>query len=378
MIFMAKQLSEAEGFVPAHFFRQPSKILAAMLYGRDLGITPTNALQHIIVIDGKATADAQLMGMLVRRAGHRLEDLTTDQSSTVTITRGDDASVHKFTFSMQDAQRAGLLRQASAWQKYPQAMLYARALSGAARKAAQDALMGCAYTPEELDGALEPTGEIGILEAAPQTRIALEAALKAAEALPPQVVPAATSEAQPAPQDSGSGSTLPQAAGGVGSLSGASVSRRLGAGRSIGPAPKRVNTVTMTPQTAENPAPAAERQPPAPDALTDEPAPPELDLLLQQLLRESAAKLTRVNRIYTNKLVNAPNGKNAEPLTPQEPNPTSDESLRLFLATASQNWPGGKTLTTLTPEEAQRALEVMEGSLLRKRAVMKQKGVSED
>src|SRR5712664_560327 len=90
MIFMAKQLAEVSGFVPAHFFKQPNKILAAMLYGRDLGITPTNALQHIIVIDGKATADAQLIGMLVRRAGHRLEDKTTAEQSTVTITRADD------------------------------------------------------------------------------------------------------------------------------------------------------------------------------------------------------------------------------------------------------------------------------------------------
>jgi hypothetical protein len=96
------------------------------------------------------------------------------------------------------------------------------------------------------------------------------------------------------------------------------------------------------------------------------------------LLRESAAELTRLNRIYTNKLVHAPSGKAAEPLTPKEPNPTSDESLRLFLASASKAWPGGKTLATLTPEEAQKALELMEGSLERKRAVMAQRGISEE
>src|SRR5437899_3098351 len=83
-----------------------------------LGITPTNALQHIIVIDGKATADAQLIGMLVRRAGHRLEDKTTTETSTVTITRADDGSVHTVTFTMQDAARAGLSGKAN-WKNYP-------------------------------------------------------------------------------------------------------------------------------------------------------------------------------------------------------------------------------------------------------------------
>lgn len=185
MISMANSLAKAQGFLPAHFFGQPYKILAAILYGRDLGISATNALQHIIVIEGKATADAQLIGMLVRRAGHQMVDETTDTASTVTITRSD-GTVHEATFTMQDAQRAGLVRVGGAWTKYPAAMLYARALTACARKGAQDALMGTVYVPEEMgletdaDGTVImppslPTGEIPFAEASPEAQKILEA-----------------------------------------------------------------------------------------------------------------------------------------------------------------------------------------------------------
>lgn len=191
MISMANSLAKAQGFLPAHFFGQPYKILAAILYGRDLGISATNALQHIIVIEGKATADAQLIGMLVRRAGHQMVDETTDTASTVTITRSD-GTVHEATFSIQDAQRAGLVRPGGAWTKYPAAMLYARALTACARKGAQDALMGTVYTPEEMGVEVDgegtvimppsaPTGEIPAAMALPESR----EALSMAEEIPP-------------------------------------------------------------------------------------------------------------------------------------------------------------------------------------------------
>lgn len=203
MISMANSLAKAQGFLPAHFFGQPYKILAAILYGRDLGISATNALQHIIVIEGKATADAQLIGMLVRRAGHQMVDATSDTSSTVTITR-NDGTVHEATFTIQDAQRAGLVRAGGAWQKYPAAMLYARALTACARKGAQDALMGTVYTPEELGAEVDsegvvisppgvPTGEIPIVDADPESIKVLEAA---------QDIPPATTKLPEAPRES--------------------------------------------------------------------------------------------------------------------------------------------------------------------------------
>src|SRR6266581_1142363 len=81
VIEFANYLAKVPGFLPSHFFGQPYKVMAAILYGRDLGLSTFMALQHLVPIEGKVGADAQLVGMLVRRAGHKLEDKTTNQSS---------------------------------------------------------------------------------------------------------------------------------------------------------------------------------------------------------------------------------------------------------------------------------------------------------
>ena len=419
MIYMAKQLSEVQGFVPAHFFKQPNKILAAMLYGRDLGITPTNAMQHIIVIEGKATADAQLMGMLVRRAGHRLEDKTTAESSTVTITRGDDGTSHVFTFTMQDARRAGLVRQGSAWEKYPQAMLFARALTGCARKGAQDALMGVAYTPEELGMEVVPdggfTGEIPIDQAAPETVNALQGAQVASEGGSQPASPAAGPTPMaavvtpPAPSVNQGRSVGPTPGGEVTDtapanpapppptaavmpLSGPALARRMGAGRSIGPAPKRTNVVTVE-QGATKPAtppevpiqpfvppdiPASQQAPPA---LTDEadlpePVDPGKQVYLDQLrgdLRVQTAALFRVNVLLDN-VKRGLEGKEPNEVPPATPSEASDNALA---GRIDQDYPGRK-LANLGESELAALTERFEANLARKRDVLQERGISEE
>src|SRR5665213_229062 len=109
IISFANYLAKVPGFLPKHFFGEPYKVMAAILYGRDLGLSNFMSLQHLVPIEGKVGADAQLVGMLVRRAGHKLEDQTNNQASTVTITRADDGSVHVATFTIEDARQAQLL-----------------------------------------------------------------------------------------------------------------------------------------------------------------------------------------------------------------------------------------------------------------------------
>jgi hypothetical protein len=415
MIYMAKQLSEVQGFVPAHFYKQPNKILAAMLYGRDLGITPTNALQHIIVIEGKATADAQLMGMLVRRAGHRLEDKTTEQASTVTITRGDDGTTHTFTFTMQDAARAGLVRVGSAWQKFPQAMLFARALTGCARKGAQDALMGVAYTPEELGvevGSDGFTGEIPIDQATPESVAAVSGVSEAVGSLPAAAiqptppapsaratmaagVPAAEVPQEPAAPAAEVSQAPPQTAPfNATPLAGPSVNRRMG--RSIGPQPKRTNTVEVPhpatgpveasrmPATAPEVAPDAVPQPepvpsqPAPSDLIEEPAPVDegkrvyLDQQ-RELLRVGAAELAHVNALLKNH-AHALKSEEAEPVPPTVPSAVSDEGLARLI---DRDYPG-RQLANLGEPELQNRLELVEGNLAKKREMLAERGITED
>src|SRR5207249_7369767 len=114
---MAERLAYAEGFLPKHFFQgdartRPHRVLAAIEYGRAVGIEPMVALQNITMIDGKAGASALLVGALLRRGGYDVEADVTDQKASVTVSKAGKVT-GKGEFSLEDARRAGLVREGS-------------------------------------------------------------------------------------------------------------------------------------------------------------------------------------------------------------------------------------------------------------------------
>lgn len=146
----AQALAVAD-LLPAAYRRKPANILLAMEYGHALGLDTITAIQQVHVIEGKPSASAQLIGGLVRRAGHKLRVTGDDRHAVAEIIRCDDPD---FTFraewTLQRAQAAGLTGK-GVWKQYPAAMLKARAITEVARDACPEALAGVAYTPEELN-----------------------------------------------------------------------------------------------------------------------------------------------------------------------------------------------------------------------------------
>lgn len=144
------QALAAADLLPAAYRRKPANVLLAMEYGHALGLDTVTAIQSVHVIEGKPTASAQLIGGLVRRAGHRLRVTGDDTRAIAEIVRRDDPD---FTFrsewTIARAQAAGLTGKGP-WKSYPAAMLKARAITEVARDACPEALAGVAYTAEEL------------------------------------------------------------------------------------------------------------------------------------------------------------------------------------------------------------------------------------
>ena len=154
----AKALAVSD-LLPKAFVGKPANVLVAIEYGKALGIEPMAAIQGIQVINGKPTASAQLVGALVRRAGHTLRVAVQDNGSVeATVIRSDDPD---FTFravwTMDRAKSAGLTGKGGSWATFPVAMLKARAITEVARDACPEVLAGVAYTAEEL----EPSGPGG-------------------------------------------------------------------------------------------------------------------------------------------------------------------------------------------------------------------------
>lgn len=138
-------------FVPATFKGKPEEAAAAILFGDEIGLTPTQSLQSVYVISGKPALYARAMVAIVLAAGHEIETVEkADAKVTVRGRRRGSENWTTETWTTARAQKAGYLSN----KKYatdPEAMLYARAASDLCRQIAPDALAGIGYTVEELE-----------------------------------------------------------------------------------------------------------------------------------------------------------------------------------------------------------------------------------
>ena len=139
--------------VPQTFRGKPDDATAAILYGAELGLKPTQALQQVFVVHGQPAIYARTMVGLLKAKGYVFETVeSNDEAVTVrgTSPRGE---VEQSTWTIARAQKAGYTSNKK-YQSDPQAMLYAKAASEVSRKLAPDVLLGIRYTAEDLE--LEP------------------------------------------------------------------------------------------------------------------------------------------------------------------------------------------------------------------------------
>lgn len=146
------------GMLPRQYQNNPASVLWALEYGRAIGLDVITTTQSVHVIQGRATASADLMASLTRRAGHRMRITSTDDRAEVTIFRADDP---EFPFvavwDVDKAKRAKLLGK-DTWQQYQGSMLRARAISECVRMACPEVLHGSIYTPEEIGANVDQDG----------------------------------------------------------------------------------------------------------------------------------------------------------------------------------------------------------------------------
>jgi hypothetical protein len=155
-IELAKQVANTE-FVPKSLRGNGPAIVAAILYGDELGLGPMQALAKIAVIDGKPSLSSETQRALILQAGH---DIWIVESSATKATmagrRNGSDHTSTVTWTMDDAKRAGLAGRQN-WRSYPRQMLAARATAELARLIFADAIGGLVATEEveEMDGTPE-------------------------------------------------------------------------------------------------------------------------------------------------------------------------------------------------------------------------------
>jgi hypothetical protein len=153
------------GLLPSHV-RTSAQAIAIVLTGNDLGLTPMRSIRGLHVINGKVEMSAELIhAMLIERCPDATLEFLESSSKRCCIRarrHPNDVPI-EVEFTIEDAQRAGLVRKDSNWTKYPQDMLVARCISRLRRRKFPDVGFG-SHVPGELNGVairqLEPKADI--------------------------------------------------------------------------------------------------------------------------------------------------------------------------------------------------------------------------
>lgn len=127
--------------------------LAAIVMGRELGLSAIASLRGIHVIEGRPSLSAGLMVALVLRSGlaEYFEPVTISDTVATFVTKRKGARREvTLTHSIEMAEQAGLVKPNSNWLKVPTDMLVARCQARLARLVYPDLLAGL-YSAEEVE-----------------------------------------------------------------------------------------------------------------------------------------------------------------------------------------------------------------------------------
>lgn len=148
---LAMMLSKST-LLPRALQGKPGDVLVVLITGRELGLSPMQAIRGIHVIDGRPCMAADLMAALVQRRRDvcewfRLVHSDDNRAVYETLRVGHPAPV-KMEWTMEQAKAAGVAGKDN-WRKYPAAMLRARCAAALIRAVYPDLMHGV-YDPEEL------------------------------------------------------------------------------------------------------------------------------------------------------------------------------------------------------------------------------------
>lgn len=157
------------GILPSSI-KTPQQALIILLKGQEIGMGAIEALTNIHVVKGKAELSAVAMSARLLRGGVSIETIeSTDVACRLRLSRviSGRETVIETSFSEEDAKRAALWGKDN-WLKYPQDMLYARALSRGARRIGADLIGGCYVQGEISEAPTESPAMREVVDTMPQ------------------------------------------------------------------------------------------------------------------------------------------------------------------------------------------------------------------
>ncbi len=123
--------------------------------GREMGLQPLQSLRSMNFIKGRLTMSVQLQLAMATKGGvTKPEGWLKEKPGECTVTLERDGASITCTYTMDDARKAGLVKEDGAYDKYAKQMLRWRAIGDALRLIAPDLVLGL-LSPEEAES-IEP------------------------------------------------------------------------------------------------------------------------------------------------------------------------------------------------------------------------------
>jgi hypothetical protein len=170
------------GMLPARY-KSPEAVLATVIYGHELDLSPMQALNSIYMVNGNPTVDSHLIKAKVITNGGDIKVIEwTATVCELEMTR-PGMTATTFRWTIEDAKQAGVAGK-DVWKAYPKQMLYARCVTVLGRNMYADVLKGLKGKEEMEDAVPIDTYE----PVAPKKKRAVLPEIKTAEAMAAEVM----------------------------------------------------------------------------------------------------------------------------------------------------------------------------------------------
>jgi len=151
----------ASGLLPKRF-NNPESVVVAAIYGKGLGMDFMTAASEVYIVNGSPSCSSKIMLGVVKHREPKCQIKILEQSDTLchmSIKRLHDDDYQDFKYTIEDAQKAGLLSK-TPWKNHPTDMLTARCFTRMFRATCMDLLGGFGHTPDELEDSTRPVFDV--------------------------------------------------------------------------------------------------------------------------------------------------------------------------------------------------------------------------
>lgn len=136
--------------------KDKSSVLALMAVAQAEGLHPATAARDFHIIQGRPALKADAMLARFQNAGGTVEWKDYTDEKVTGIFRHPNGGQLAVTWTIDQANKIGLVKPGSGWQKFPRAMLRSRCISEGIRSVFPGSVTGF-YSPEEVADFTPPT-----------------------------------------------------------------------------------------------------------------------------------------------------------------------------------------------------------------------------